>query len=105
MDFEKSYFVREFELVVAFEVDYYDCSFGNTGIGHYEYWGAPCYDKGTDYVEEYEATDLVVWSERRKDMVKPSNRLAKVLFDKIYGDDDARDELMESIVKNSEREY
>lgn len=32
----------------AAEVDF-DVEWDNDGIGAYEYWGAKCYDKGTDY--------------------------------------------------------
>jgi hypothetical protein len=30
----------------------------NDGIGPYEYWGAKCYDSGTDYVEEFIADNI-----------------------------------------------
>jgi hypothetical protein len=33
-------------------------SIGNSGIGAYEYWGAKGYDKGVDYIEEYEVEDI-----------------------------------------------
>lgn len=29
-------------------------SIGNSGIGPYEFWGSPGFDKGRDYVEDYE---------------------------------------------------
>lgn len=38
---------HEHELAVEF-----DYTIGNDGIGSYEYWGARCYDAGTDYIEE-----------------------------------------------------
>lgn len=35
---------EEIEVIVYYQI-------ANDGIGHYEYWGAKCYDKGTDYVD------------------------------------------------------
>lgn len=37
---------------IDFEVDV-TYSMENDGIGAYEYWGAKCYDRGTDYVDVY----------------------------------------------------
>ena len=34
-------------------------SISNSGIGPYEFWGAKCYDKGRDYVEDYEIDEIV----------------------------------------------
>lgn len=36
---------REYILTIS-------CCFTNDGIGPYEYWGAKCFDKGQDYVED-----------------------------------------------------
>lgn len=33
-------------------------SIGNSGIGSYEYWGSKGYDKGHDYIDEYDIEDL-----------------------------------------------
>ena len=33
---------------------------GNNGIGHYEFWGAKCFEAGTNYVEDFEAGELLL---------------------------------------------
>ena len=75
---------------------------GSTGIGHYEFWGAKGYDKGVSYVEEFDVEDLVVWSDRRKDYVKPSKRLAEKLLDNIYDDETLKEELMKEVSSYAE---
>ena len=48
----------------------------NDGIGHYEYWGAPGYDAGFDYVEV-------------EDIIPPDKKLNKFIddnFDKLAGE-------------------
>ena len=42
------------------EVEAEITSWGNDGIGPYEFWGARGYDHGRDYVDEFEITDLTV---------------------------------------------
>lgn len=47
---------HEHELAVEF-----DYTIGNDGIGSYEYWGAKCYDAGTDYIEDVVITSIEVF--------------------------------------------
>ena len=46
-----------FEHEIKIEFDY---TISNDGIGHYEFWGAPGYDAGTDYMEIDEVTYAAV---------------------------------------------
>ncbi len=46
---------HEHELAIEF-----DYTIGNDGIGPYEYWGAKCYDAGTDYIEDVVITGIEV---------------------------------------------
>ena len=36
------------EIDIRLKIEY---STGNSGLGHYEYWGQKCFDKGVDYIE------------------------------------------------------
>ena len=33
---------------------------GNTGIGHYEFWGSKAFDKGEDYLEDFVIDDVTI---------------------------------------------
>jgi hypothetical protein len=44
---------------VTFEV--WNPSIGNDGIGSYEFWGAKGFDRGNDYLEEFEVRNVKVY--------------------------------------------
>lgn len=50
---------RKETILIPVEVEY---EWDNNGIGAYEYWGAKCYDKGTDFVSvvgaDWDKTDF-----------------------------------------------
>lgn len=81
-DWSKDVKVRGRELSVEFELD--DVAIENSGIGHYEYWGARCFDAGSDSIEEANIVNLTVFSERLNAYVKPSDKLKTLIEDKIY---------------------
>ena len=58
MHLSTTYFYQGIEYKIETEVN---VTIGNNGIGSYEYWGAKCFDRGTDYVEEFELEDLHAW--------------------------------------------
>lgn len=57
-----------------------DSTVENDGIGHYEYWGAPGFDAGTDYIEieDYEAIQIKVTG---LDSDEARQEFAKIIID------------------------
>jgi len=49
--------IRGKKTEVLVHVDSSSVHWGNNGIGAYEYWGAKGFDKGTDYIEEFEVEE------------------------------------------------
>jgi len=75
MEIEHAITFRGCYLEVKAEVE--NCSVGNDGIGAYEYWGIRGYDKGTDFVEDFNITDIVVTNYEKPHLIK--GRLFKAL--------------------------
>lgn len=51
----KKWYLIEFEVEVEFSI-------ANSGIGAYEFWGAKCYDNGSDYPEISEVNPIDILS-------------------------------------------
>lgn len=75
---------------------------GNDGIGAYEYWGAKGFDAGRDYLEEFNFEKLAVFSERRKEYVKPSPRLHEKLKEYLYEDEKFVTKIEEELYERDE---
>lgn len=54
INYEITYLGEPWDATVHIEVT----SVGNDGIGSYEFWGARGYDKGSNYVEEFDISDI-----------------------------------------------
>lgn len=63
-------------------------SIGNNGIGHYEYWGQKCYDRGIDYADDWMITRIM-----DADGQPVPDEEALPIIDKMYGDVDLVEEI------------
>lgn len=91
---------RFFSMFVEFEVEW-----DNDGIGSYEYWGAKCYDAGTDYavVEDYSVSDL---TEHLSDGTEVSIPESDPIFSKVAGAISSKvDKACEGIEPDTDGEY
>lgn len=67
---------------IDFDID--NISIGNDGIGSYEFCGAKGFDRGNDYIEDFDIINLEVYSERLNKHVIPSNILKKAILVILY---------------------
>ncbi len=100
MDFEYTIKIRNRDITIKYGSEILEI--GNDGIGPYEFWGSVGYDKGTVFVESFSIDHLLIYSERRDEWVKPSDRLSAFVEKMIDNDDRISEWLAEDLDERAE---
>jgi hypothetical protein len=102
--FEKAIKIKHASFVILFDAS--NPIFDNDGIGAYECNGYRGYDKGNDFISEFEVSDLQAYSDRQDKYVTPSPKLKELILDHLLGETELFDEIAEVLMEQAnERAY
>jgi hypothetical protein len=82
------------ELDLSVEVS--DIHVVRDGIGHYEYWGAKCFDPGQLNIEDFTIDEITILQEQPV-VVVPHGDILKMLEELLYEDDNFIQSILDNV--------